>query len=70
MHVLEGREKPQLILDNGPAHGADIVLPREWLLGIGRGILDGKARIQRGIAIVEGTRAMPLIGAALGGNHY
>jgi hypothetical protein len=43
-------------------------LPGERLLGIGSGVLDGVAGVERGGAFVDGGIAVPVVGAALGGD--
>ena len=40
----------------------------EGLLGIGGGVLDGVAGVERGGALVEGCVAVPVVGAALSGD--
>ncbi len=66
VHHLKARVNPKLVLDDGAADGADIVLPREGLLGFGRRVLNGKTRIQRCSAFEDREVAMPVIGAAVG----
>src|SRR5579864_8207116 len=69
MDVFKREEEPQLVLHNRSPDCADIVLPRERLLGIGWRILDGKARIQGGGAFVKSKSTMPVIGAVPGCNN-
>ena len=58
------------ILNNGSTQRANVVLAGERLLGIGLGIVDGKARIQRRTAFVKSRIAMPFIGSAARGNDH
>ena len=54
----------------GPPNGANIVLARERLFGIGSGIIDGKACIEGGVTFVESFGTVPFVGSALGGYHH
>src|SRR5579872_448391 len=67
--VFERGEKPELVFDNRSAECADIVLARERLLRIGRGIFDGEASVKRSGTLVESFIAVPLVRAVLGGDH-
>src|ERR1700687_2648945 len=46
MDMLERSEDPELVFHEGRAESAHIVLAGEWLLGIGRRILNREARIE------------------------
>src|ERR1700730_616814 len=70
MDVLEGAEDPELVLDDGAAQSADVVLAGEGLLGIGSGIVDRKTRVKRGGTLVEGFVAVPVVGAVLRGDDH
>ena len=70
MDVFKGREKPQPFLDDRTAERADVILPRERLLGIGSWVVNREARIQSGGAAVKRSRTVPLVGAVLGGDHH
>ena len=67
--VFDRGKDPQLIALDGTAERANIILARERLLGIGSGILNREARIERGGTLVESSGAMPLVGATFGGDH-
>ncbi len=45
--VFERREKPEFVLDDGTADRGEIILPRERLFGIGRGIVNREARVEK-----------------------
>src|SRR5208282_2963184 len=70
MHTLEGSEEPDLVLRDGTAERSHIVLAGERLFRIWCRVLDGKARIQCGLPVVERPAPVPFIAPALGGNHY
>ena len=67
---FEGGEKPDLAFLDRPADGANVVLPREGLLGVGRGIVDRETRIQACGTLVKRAVAMPLVGSAFRDNHH
>src|SRR5579872_468359 len=68
MVVFERGEEPELALHNRAAQRGDVILRGERLLGQRRGILDGITRIESSSAFGKGSVAMPLVGAALGGD--
>jgi hypothetical protein len=68
VHVFECGEEPELIFPDRAAEGSYVVLPRERLLGIGRGVFNGKAGVEGGGALVESCVAVKLVGAAPGGD--
>jgi hypothetical protein len=74
---VEGGEDPDLVLLDRSPEGRDVVLPGEGLLGIAhaplggarlRRILDRKASVQAGGALVKGRVSVPFIVAPLGRN--
>src|ERR1017187_10819745 len=54
MDALKRSEEPELVLHNGTAERADVVLPRERLPGQGGGILDWVARVECRRPFVKG----------------
>src|SRR5579862_2919323 len=69
VYGLERGVRPDLVLHDGAAQGGHIILPGEGLLRLGRGVVDGKPRVQCGRAFEESEVAMPEIGAALGAEY-
>ena len=70
MNDFERGKEPELSLLDRPPQRANVILPGEGLLGVGRGIVNGEARIQAGGALVKRSPAVPGIGSALGDNHH
>src|SRR5260370_27604608 len=66
--VFERREKPEFVLDYGTADCGEIILPRERLFGIGRGIVNREASIETCCSAVETRGAVPEVRAALRGD--
>ena len=66
VNVFQRREEPEFVFDEWSADCADIVLPREGLLRIGRRILNGEAGVKIGRAFIECAVAVPLVAAAAG----
>ena len=56
---FEGGEEPDFSFLERPAERANVVLPGERLLGVGRGIVDGKARIQSCGPLVKRRVSVP-----------
>ena len=79
MNVLKGGEEPHLVFDQRTAQSSDVVLAGEGLFGIvyagciGAGfrrVLNGETSIECGSPFVEGSIAVPVVGASPGGDHY
>ena len=77
--LLERRKEPCLVLNNGAAESANIVLTGKRLLGIVHAdatraglcwIFNGKPGVQRRRALVESCVTVPAVGAALRGDHH
>ena len=62
-------EEPQLVAFESTADGADSVLARERLLGIGIGIIERVARVEIFPAIVVRGAAVQLVRTAAGGKN-
>src|SRR5581483_7877029 len=70
VNILEGREYPELIPADRASLREYVILPRERLLGIRGGILDGVTGIESGRAIVKRAVPVPFIGSPPGGDHH
>ena len=69
VNVFKRREKPELARLDRTTQSAHIVLARERLLGIRRGIFNRVTRVQRSGSFIECSVAVPHIRAALGADH-